>query len=85
MAAEQSRPCRAPISKAIGTDKPSDNLFEKMQTSMPADKPGQLSREQNADILAFLLTSNGFPSGQKELPTDAAALGKIRFESAKPK
>jgi mono/diheme cytochrome c family protein len=62
-----------------------DDLFEKMQTSMPADKPGQLSREQNADILAFLLTANGFPSGQKELPTDEAVLGKIRFESAKPK
>ena len=32
-----------------------DDLFEKMQTSMPADQPGKLSREQNADILAFLL------------------------------
>src|SRR5579863_1619258 len=62
-----------------------DDLFEKMQTTMPADKPGQLSREQNADILAFLLTANGFPSGQKELSTDAAALGKVRFESAKRK
>jgi len=62
-----------------------DDLFEKMQTSMPADRPGQLSREQNADILAFLLSSNGFPAGQKELPPDAAALQKIRFESAKPR
>jgi S-disulfanyl-L-cysteine oxidoreductase SoxD len=61
-----------------------DDLFEKMQTSMPADRPGQLSREQNADILAFLLSSNGFPAGPKELPTDAAALQKIKFELAKP-
>jgi S-disulfanyl-L-cysteine oxidoreductase SoxD len=61
-----------------------DDLFEKMQTSMPADQPGRLSREQNADILAFLFVSNGFPAGQKELPTDAAVLQKIRFE-AKPK
>src|ERR1700730_1369249 len=38
-----------------------DDLFEKMQTSMPADQPGRLSREQNAGILAFLLSSNGFP------------------------
>jgi mono/diheme cytochrome c family protein len=56
-----------------------DDLFEKIQTSMPADQPGRLSREQNADILAFLLSSNGFPAGQKDLPTDAAALAKIRF------
>ena len=62
-----------------------DDLFEKMQTSMPADQPGKLSREQNADILAFLLTSNGFPAGQKELATDAAVLAKIRFEAAKGK
>src|SRR5271165_7012954 len=62
-----------------------DDLFEKMQTSMPADQPGRLSREQNADILAFLFASNGFPVGQKELPANAAVLEKIRFESAKPK
>lgn len=62
-----------------------DDLFEKMQTSMPADQPGKLSREQNADILAFLLSFNGFPAGQKELPADAAVLQKIRFEAAKPK
>ena len=49
-----------------------DDLFEKMQTSMPADQPGKLTRAQNADILAFLLTSNGFPAGQTELPSDAA-------------
>jgi mono/diheme cytochrome c family protein len=62
-----------------------DDLFEKMQTSMPADQPGKLSREQNADILAFLLTSNGFPAGSKELPADAAVLAKIRFEAAQGK
>jgi mono/diheme cytochrome c family protein len=60
------------------------DLFEKIQTSMPADQPGRLSRTQNADILAFLLMANGFPAGSKELPNDAAALAKIRFEGAKP-
>jgi mono/diheme cytochrome c family protein len=62
-----------------------DDLFEKIQTSMPADEPGRLTRAQNADILAFLLTSNDFPAGQKELPNEAAALQKIRFEASKPK
>jgi mono/diheme cytochrome c family protein len=62
-----------------------DDLFEKIQSSMPADRPGQLTREQNADILAFLLTSNGFPSSAKELPTDAATLQKIKFVATKPK
>jgi len=78
-------PLSGPDFKSDWNGQTADDLFEKMQTSMPADRPGQLSREQNADILAFLLSSNGFPAGQKELPTDAAALQKIRFESAKPK
>jgi S-disulfanyl-L-cysteine oxidoreductase SoxD len=62
-----------------------DDLFEKMQTTMPATQPGSLSRQQNADILAFVLASNNFPAGQKELPSDAATLATIRFEAAKPK
>ena len=61
-----------------------DDLFEKVQTSMPGDQPGKLSRAQNADILAFVLGNNGFPAGSKELPADAAVLQKIRFETAKP-
>jgi len=56
-----------------------DDLFEKIQTSMPADQPGKLSRDQNAEILAFLFASNGFPAGQKELPSDAAELAKIHI------
>jgi S-disulfanyl-L-cysteine oxidoreductase SoxD len=61
-----------------------DDLFEKVQTSMPADQPGKLSRAENADILAFVLGNNGFPAGSKELSADAAVLQKIRFETAKP-
>ena len=62
-----------------------DDLFEKIQTSMPADKPGQLSREQNAILLAFILNANQFPAGAAELPTDGEHLRQIRFEAAKPK
>ena len=76
-------PLAGPDFKNNWNGQTADDLFEKMQTSMPADQPGRLSREQNADILAFLLSSNGFPAGQKELPTDAAVLQKIRFEAAR--
>jgi mono/diheme cytochrome c family protein len=58
------------------------DLFEKIQTSMPADKPGHLSREQNAVLLAYILSSNKFPSGNADLPADAERLRLIRFESA---
>lgn len=59
-------------------------LFEKMQSSMPADKPGQLSMSQNAAILAFMLKSNKFPAGGKELPGDPDALKAIRFDAKQP-
>ena len=52
---------------------------------MPADNPGSMTGEENADILAFILKFDGFPAGAKELPADAAALQKIRFDAAKPK
>src|SRR5215471_19233686 len=39
------------------------DLFDKMQATMPADKPGKLSREQNATILAYILKMNEFPAG----------------------
>jgi mono/diheme cytochrome c family protein len=62
-----------------------DDLFEKMQTSMPADQPGHLSREQNATLLAFILSANKFPAGAAELSTDGERLRQIRFEAAKGK
>ena len=61
------------------------DLFDKMQTSMPADKPGSLSREHNASLVAYLLLANKFPSGTAELSSDAERLRQIRFEAAPPK
>jgi mono/diheme cytochrome c family protein len=61
-----------------------DDLLEKMQTTMPADQPGELSRVQNADILAYVLASNSFPAGSKALPADATLLAKIHFDAVQP-
>ena len=60
-------------------------LFDKMQSSMPADQPGRLSPLQNAEILAYLLKANQFPAGPRELEGDSAKLRPVRFEAAKPK
>lgn len=61
------------------------DLFDRMQSTMPADRPGQLAKTVNADILAFILKSNQFPAGTKELPADADALKQIHFDSKKPR
>jgi mono/diheme cytochrome c family protein len=60
------------------------DLFDRIRVSMPADRPGKLSREQNADVLAFMLSVNQFPSGKTELEHQSEVLKQIRFEAEKP-
>ena len=61
-----------------------DDLFERIKISMPQDSPGSLSRQQTADILAFVLSKGGFPAGARELAREAEVLKGIRFEATKP-
>jgi mono/diheme cytochrome c family protein len=58
-----------------------DDLFEKIQSTMPADRPGALERAENADIVAYILSFNKFPAAASKLPSDADALKQIRFEA----
>ena len=55
-------------------------LFDRIRITMPGDKPGTLNRQKVADILAFILQSNGYPAGKAELPTRAELLQEMRFE-----
>ena len=59
------------------------DLFERIRTTMPLDMPGKLSRQQNADAIAFILKANGWPAGAIELPPDPAALKQIRIRSVR--
>jgi quinoprotein glucose dehydrogenase len=60
------------------------DLFERMRLSMPEGRPGTLSRQQNADILAYILSVNRFPAGKTELQRDTDRLKQIRFLAEKP-
>lgn len=59
------------------------DLFDRIRTTMPLDKPGRLTRQQTADVIAFVLKANGWPAGAAELPPDPAALREIRIQTAK--
>jgi cytochrome c len=61
-----------------------NDLFERIHISMPADKPGSLSRPETADIVAFILQKGSFPAGQTELPSEADGLKAIKFVAKKP-
>jgi S-disulfanyl-L-cysteine oxidoreductase SoxD len=60
------------------------DLFERILVSMPLNAPGSLSRQQTADVLAYVLTKDNYPTGQSELPTQTQTLKEIKFLSAKP-
>jgi mono/diheme cytochrome c family protein len=60
------------------------DLFERIRLSMPEGRPGALSRQQNADILAYILNVNQFPAGKTELQRDTDRLKQIRFLAEKP-
>ncbi|HUA22284.1 MAG TPA: cytochrome c [Bryobacteraceae bacterium] len=60
------------------------DLFDRIQSTMPADNPGSLKPADAADILAYMLQVNMFPAGQTELASDTAALKKIKIEATKP-
>ena len=60
------------------------DLFEKIRVAMPADDPGSLSRQQSADVLAYVMSVDKFPMGRTELALDTAVLKQIRIEPPKP-
>jgi S-disulfanyl-L-cysteine oxidoreductase SoxD len=60
------------------------HLFDRIRKTMPVTRPGKLSREVNADILAYILSVNQFPAGKDELAHDAEMLKQIRLDATKP-
>ena len=55
-------------------------LFQFIRKTMPSDNPGHLTSGEYAELTAFLLSSNGFPAGDKDLEDKADALNDIRFD-----
>jgi mono/diheme cytochrome c family protein len=54
-------------------------LFDKIQKTMPATKPGSLTPAQTADIMAYMLSVNKYPAGDTELPADRDKLKAIQM------
>lgn len=60
--------------------KPLFEMFDVISDSMPEDNPGSMKKEEYADVIAYLLQLNRFPTGATELPTDKDALSAIVME-----
>ena len=60
-----------------------DVLFERIRVTMPVDNPAGVTRLSKADILAYILSMNRFPSGNAELQYKAELLKEILIEAYK--
>jgi mono/diheme cytochrome c family protein len=60
-----------------------DLMLERVRSTMPVDKPASLSRQQTADVLAYVFSVNRFPAGKAELPRQAEMLNLIQFKASK--
>ena len=61
-----------------------DQLFEIMRLTMPQDQPGSLTRDQMAEVLAFVLQQGGVPAGAAELLGQRDPLSRITYVSREP-
>src|SRR5439155_450887 len=57
--------------------RPLANLVDKIEKTMPFNEPVSLSRQQSADLAAYILQAGRFPAGQGELTE--AALAQVAF------
>jgi hypothetical protein len=55
-----------------------DGLFNRIKMTMPANAPGSLSEGNYVDLVAYILSVDGFPTGSDEL--EPATLKSIRVE-----
>jgi mono/diheme cytochrome c family protein len=62
-----------------------DVLVDYITHAMPLGRTGSLSPATNTDITAFILKSNGFPTGAKELSAESADQKAITFDTTKKK
>ena len=55
------------------------DLFFIMSAIMPQGDPGSLSPEEYANLVSYMLSENGYPEGEVDLPVDQAALASINI------
>ena len=58
-------------------------LFTFAMSQMPVGRPGSLGAQGYAEVIAYILATNGFPDGERELPSNEQVLEMIVIESKK--
>jgi hypothetical protein len=61
------------------------DLYGVISRTMPLDQPGSLRPPQYTELLAYLLSVNGYPAGRAELGWDREQLSAIRIDPPRRK
>ncbi|MGC9269521.1 c-type cytochrome [Acidiphilium sp.] len=56
-------------------------IFDELSQQMPAGNPGSLSKSDYTDIMAFILSKNGYPAGSTALTYDGAQSSTVKLVS----
>jgi mono/diheme cytochrome c family protein len=56
-------------------------IFGEIAEQMPAGNPGSLTHDQYADVMAFILSKNGYPAGAKPLDYSASLASSVPLVS----
>jgi S-disulfanyl-L-cysteine oxidoreductase SoxD len=80
---DMNPPLVGPEFLSLWNTKTVGDLFDRIRTTMPQDKPGSVTRQQDADIVAYLLNENKFPAGKTELESQTELLKQIQFDAFK--
>jgi mono/diheme cytochrome c family protein len=81
---EMASPLTGPVFNSNWDGVMLGDLMERMRLTMPQTSPGSLSRQQNADLLAYILSVGRFPAGKTELARQTEILNQIRYLATRP-
>lgn len=56
-------------------------IFDVVSTQMPEGNPGSLRPAEYASLVAYILSLNGYPTGENPLPADLSALEKLQIDA----
>jgi mono/diheme cytochrome c family protein len=65
--------------------KPLWELFDAISETMPEDDPGGMQPEEYADVIAYILRLNRYPTGAADIPTSREGLSAILLERPTPR
>ena len=80
---DKASPLTGPIFAKNWTGKSVGRLIDATRRTMPPDSPGTYSRQLCTDVVAYVLSENGYPTGKTDLAPDAPDLRQLVLERKK--